>query len=125
MIFPLHQSKPKSSLAHRKEKKAIPIHPALTRRPNAKKSLSQKQLTYRARRYLLKQLREERAQLVGYRFGKADAPELYALAKEASVANGRFVRYKGVRFPMRFGFWRYVLDPETGECLVAADGGWL
>jgi hypothetical protein len=78
------------------------------------------------RQRLLDTLRRQ-SKSIGYGWFRPDhAPELHDLALHAAaVRRGRFVWFGGIRFPMRFGIWKYVCDPETDEILVAASGGWL
>ena len=70
---------------------------------------------------LLRTLREQRQRIAGWsHFERIDAPELFDLAQAADRApQGRstFIFY-GVRFSLRFGFRRYVCDPETGAFLI-------
>ena len=76
---------------------------------------------------LLRLLRQQRRAINerrGY-FSREDAPDLFALAEAADrVSRGRdSFNFRGVRFELRFGFRRYVVDPETGDILVG--GGFL
>lgn len=78
------------------------------------------------RTVLLRTLREQQRQIAGRSdFTRADAPDLYELAMAAdAVRRGRrTVDFRGVRFPLKFGFRRYVIDPDTGQTLVG--GGFL
>lgn len=79
----------------------------------------------RTRRALLERLRAESWAIGHGYFARSAAPTLYDLALAARSARGRFVRFGGVRFPLRFGIWKYVADPETGRTLVGTSGGWL
>jgi len=81
----------------------------------------------RARQAMLAQLRAEREKIGAREFHRAEAPNLYDLAAAASSARGKSVRFRGVRFPCRFGLWRYVFCPQTRQTLVAVSnsGGWL
>lgn len=75
---------------------------------------------------LLQTLRRQARSIEGKGYyQRSDAPDLFELAEAADGApRGRrsFV-FRGVRFEMKFGFRRYVIDPETGETLVG--GGFL
>lgn len=77
------------------------------------------------RTLLLTTLREQRARIGAREYSGAQAPELYDLgiAAEQAPRGRRTFTFQGVRFSMKFGFRRYVLDPETGETLTA--GGFL
>lgn len=74
---------------------------------------------------LLSTLRDQRARIGAREYSRAQAPELFDLGKAADQAprGRRTFTFQGVRFSMKFGFRRYVLDPETGETLTA--GGFL
>lgn len=74
------------------------------------------------RRALLAKLRAERELIGARQFDRIEAPTLYALAITARSARGRFVSFRGVRFPCKFGLWRYICDPQTGSTLVAVSG---
>jgi hypothetical protein len=70
---------------------------------------------------LWRTLREQRQKIAGWpHFERADAPELYDLAIAADRApDGRREFYfRGVRFRLKFGFRRYVVDPKTGAFLI-------
>lgn len=69
---------------------------------------------------LLSILREQRARIGAREYSRAQAPELFDLGKAADQAprGRRTFMFQGVRFSMKFGFRRYVLDPETGETLT-------
>ena len=74
--------------------------------------------TQRAR--LLSVLRTQRQRIGNREFSRAEAPELCDLAMAVDrVPHGKpsFI-FHGVRFWLKFGFRRYVLDPETGETLT-------
>lgn len=77
------------------------------------------------RRRLLCTLREQRARIGAAEYSRTQAPELFDLGRAADQAprGRRTFTFQGVRFSMKFGFRRYVLDPETGETLTA--GGFL
>ena len=78
------------------------------------------------RRQLLMRLRRQ-SETIGCGLFRAElAPDLYELAQHASADHGRrFVSFRGIRFPLKFGIWKYIIDPETGETLVSVSGGWL
>lgn len=68
----------------------------------------------------LRKLRLQSAQFGGQHFSQEQAPELFELARMADatpVGRASFL-LNGIRFPLRFGFRRYVADPETGAFLV-------
>lgn len=71
---------------------------------------------------LLDSLRAERERIGDRTFHPHEAPTLHALSMAARSARGRYVRFGGVRFPCKFGLWRYVCDPQTGITLVAVSG---
>lgn len=113
----------------KKEKKRKP-HLALVQQDSSQPAPSRKKRLPKpgdtpSRWHLLKQLRAESAQVSRGYFSRDAAPYLYDLAQAAKVARGNRVYFCGVRFPLRFGIWKYVIDPETGLPLVAASGGWL
>ncbi len=85
----------------------------------------ERRLRIRERRTLLEHLRAESARIKYGYFERTAAPTLYDLAQAAKVARGRFVSFRGVRFQLAFGFWKYVRDPETGGTLVGTSGGLL
>lgn len=76
-----------------------------------------------AQRRLLDTLRQQKARIQYGYFRREAAPELYDLGLAAAASPWRTVRYGGIRFELRFGWWRYVIDPETGETLTGADNG--
>lgn len=78
-------------------------------------------------RALLARLRREHTKVRANRIPLREAPTLHALAMAARASRGRVVKFAGLRFPCKFGLWRYVLCPQTGEALfaVAGAGGWL
>lgn len=76
---------------------------------------------------LLSILRQQSARTGGGRFVRHQAPELWDLAIAAAPRRGKFLRYRGIKFPLRYGIWTYVTDPHTDKTLVAVqgEGGWL
>jgi hypothetical protein len=70
---------------------------------------------------LLRQLREEAAMARRYRLPVNDqnTPALAELARAARRFRGRWVRHRGLLFPLRHGFSRHVHDPVTLEHLVS------
>lgn len=74
---------------------------------------------------LLSTLRTQRARIGARVYSRGEAPELFDLGRAADQAprGRRTFIFQGVRFAMKFGFRRYVLDPETGETLTG--GGFL
>lgn len=100
----------------------------MTRLTAADRVARARRVRTRARRALLDGLRAERRSLDlagAHRFNHHQCPLLFGLAQAARDAQGRSVEFAGVRFGLRFGIWRYVVDPGTGKYLVAAEGGWL
>lgn len=81
--------------------------------------------TTNQRNRLLSVLRAQRDRIGPRAFVRAEAPELYDLAIAVdNVRRGtRTVLYCGVRFPLKFGWRRYICDPDTGETLTG--GGFL
>jgi len=81
---------------------------------------SQKATKRRQRALLLATLREQRQKVAGASYyQRTDAPELFDLAVAADrVRPGRrtFI-FRGVQFRLRFGFRRYVCDPDTGAMI--------
>lgn len=90
--------------------------PAMRQR-RAPKLKKRKQNT---RALLLNTIRMQRQRIGGNWFSRAEAPELHdlAIAADAAPYGKRFITFQGVRFPLRFGFRRYVCDPKTGEILI-------
>lgn len=76
-------------------------------------------------RRLLDTLRLQKSRIRYGFFRREAAPELFDLGLAAAAARGRTVRFGGVRFELRFGWWKYVIDPETGETLTGADSGFF
>jgi len=74
---------------------------------------------------LLSVLRWQSARIGRRRFARHQAPELWDLSMAAAGRRGKFLRYRGIKFPLRHGIWVYVADPHSYETLVAAQGGWL
>lgn len=68
----------------------------------------------------LRKLRQQSERHGGQHFSREQAPELFELAQmaDATPAGRSSFLLNGVRFPLRFGFRRYVVDPETGAFLV-------
>lgn len=83
----------------------------------------------RARRALLDGLRAERRAIdladAHYVDRHQSAPCCSAWRRPRGTRRGRSVVFGGVKFGLRFGIWRYVVDPGTGKYLVAAEGGWV
>lgn len=91
------------------------------RRRRTPKPKSHESLRRIARAALWRTLREQRQKITGWPdFDRADAPELYDLARAADLTpDGRREFYfRGVRFRLRFGLRRYVVDPKTGGFLI-------
>lgn len=74
---------------------------------------------------LLDTLRQQKSLIRYGTFQRKLAPDLYDLGLAATRARGSSVRFGGIRFDLRFGWWKYVCDPVSGEILTAADGGFL
>jgi hypothetical protein len=74
---------------------------------------------------LLSVLRWQSRRIGGRRFARHQAPELWDLSMAAAGRRGKFLRYCGIKFPLRHGIWVYVADPHSYDTLVAAHGGWL
>ena len=93
--------------------------------PRRRRAMSRKHSKANQQKALLTLLRSQARCISKGHFSRATAPELFDLAMAADAApNGsRSFAFCGVRFPMAFGWRRYVLDPETGETLVS--GGFL
>lgn len=89
--------------------------------PRRRRTLKQKPRMPNPRTVLLRALREQRQKIAGWsHFERIDAPELFDLAMTADrTPHGRrFFNFRGVRFPLKFGFRRYVCDPKTGALLI-------
>jgi hypothetical protein len=68
-------------------------------------------------------LRNQAARIGPRGFSRDEAPELYDLAQLARASDGPSCVFRGIRFPLRCGLWKYVVDPLSREFLVATDGG--
>lgn len=81
-----------------------------------------------SRTVVLGQLRQERDHLQRARIlniGERNAPLLYrlALAAECRPRRSRHVLFEGIRFPVEFGWYDYVRDPDfPWQTLVAVNG---
>lgn len=89
--------------------------------PRQRRKPEQKARRTNPRTLLLNTLREQQARIGSGEFARIKAPELYDLGMAADhVACGRRTfEFRGVRFGLKFGFRRYVVDLETGETLTA------
>lgn len=88
--------------------------------PCQRRKPKQKARQTNPRALLLNTLREQRARIGSRQFERADAPELFDLSIAADRAphGKRSFVFQGVRFRLKFGFRRYVIDPATGEMLT-------
>ncbi|GAB1393335.1 hypothetical protein MASR1M60_14980 [Rhodocyclaceae bacterium] len=74
------------------------------------------------RRRLIDTLRRQSRAIGGRFFTREAAPELFDLAIEAKYQRGRTMLFRGIRFPLKYGWHVYVCDPETSETLIGAGG---
>lgn len=75
---------------------------------------------------LLEALRKESRAMQGRRQYKlTDDGDLVDLARTAAYSNRRYVRWRGIWFPLSHSWTLLVLDPETGKPLIRVPGGAL
>ena len=88
--------------------------------PRQRRKLKPKRRTANPRTLLLNAIPMQRQRIGGGWFSRADAPELYdlAVAVDSLPHDKRSLTFQGVRFPLKFGWRRYVCDPETGAILI-------